>query len=329
MGTRVAGATEREKAKAKAKARANARARTKEKVSERVKRETSQKPTIPLQLRSANLVRCGVRVGPKIGQTISTSGYTKRIAARVKQFPILHDVLAAHRNSLLSLKDRRAITVQQICAHRLPADQLRRTVLHRSWDRRCRISNLEYRGERLRLGMLRGNSFHIALRGVARDALCSPGDGSSTAKLAFTAVSERGFLNYYGLQRFGTQDVRTHTVGAAIVARRWEEAVRMILGETKADSHKRSATALAEDNSEPDMERKPKVQRTEPKETPEESQPSNTAVAPQLTQDRSSASLASRDGHRKSEIRAAQRLFLESGDAQGALQAMWYATCPP
>mmetsp|Transcript_133069 Transcript_133069/g.265513 ORF Transcript_133069/g.265513 Transcript_133069/m.265513 type:complete len:835 (-) Transcript_133069:445-2949(-) len=219
-------------------------------------------------------------------------------------------------------KDRRAITVQQICAHRLPADQLRRTVLHRSWDRRCRISNLEYRGERLRLGMLRGNSFHIALRGVARDALCSPGDGSSTAKLAFTAVSERGFLNYYGLQRFGTQDVRTHTVGAAIVARRWEEAVRMILGETKADSHKRSATALAEDNSEPDMERKPKVQRTEPKETPEESQPSNTAVAPQLTQDRSSASLASRDGHRKSEIRAAQRLFLESGDAQGALQAM-------
>ena len=56
--------------------------------------------------------------------------------------------------------------MQQICAHRLPSDQLRRTLLHRMWDKRLRISNLEYREHRLRLGELTGNRFHIVLREV-------------------------------------------------------------------------------------------------------------------------------------------------------------------
>lgn len=171
--------------------------------------------------------------------------------------------------------------------------------------------------------MLRGNCFHIALRGVARHAL-----SSSTAKDAFAAVSERGFLNYYGLQRFGTQDVRTHTVGAAIVARRWDKAVRLILGESKDGSRKRSADAVTDDSTEQDAERQPKVQRTEATEMQEQSQPVNSAVLSQPTQDSASAThtaetnRTSRDEHRKAEIQAAQRLFLESGDAQGALQAM-------
>ena len=52
---------------------------------------------------------------------------------------------SAKQFSFAGTKDKRAITVQLICAHKLPLDQLRRTVCHRLWDRRLRISDLEYR----------------------------------------------------------------------------------------------------------------------------------------------------------------------------------------
>ena len=74
-------------------------------------------------------------------------------------------------------KDRRAATVQQVCAHKLPADQLRRTVLHRFWDKRLRISDLEYRSERLRLVALSGNRFDIALRNVPAEAVAEDASG--------------------------------------------------------------------------------------------------------------------------------------------------------
>ncbi|PHJ16678.1 trna pseudouridine synthase [Cystoisospora suis] len=44
-------------------------------------------------------------------------------------------------------------------------------------------------------------------------------------------MSSRGFLNYFGLQRFGTHTVRTFEVGAALLRADWREAVRLILGE--------------------------------------------------------------------------------------------------
>lgn len=44
-------------------------------------------------------------------------------------------------------------------------------------------------------------------------------------------VSSRGFLNYFGLQRFGTHSVRTFEVGAALLRADWKAAVALILGE--------------------------------------------------------------------------------------------------
>lgn len=90
-----------------------------------------------------------------------------------------------------------------------------------------RISDLEYRADRLRLGQLSGNRFKILLREVPVDALAGSGPADqvseSTVSRAFEAVRTGGFLNYFGLQRFGTRQVKTHQVGAAIIARKWEE----------------------------------------------------------------------------------------------------------
>lgn len=158
-------------------------------------------------------------------ENCDTGEAVKRIAECVGRSP--------KQFTFAGTKDKRGVTVQSICAHRLPADQLRRTLTHRMWDKRLRISDMEYRPDRLRLGMLKGNLFHIALRGVPPDAIV-PKDGSSDTVVdrAFGAVRDAGFLNYFGLQRFGTRQVGTHRVGAAVIAGRWEEAVRLVLGDT-------------------------------------------------------------------------------------------------
>ena len=46
---------------------------------------------------------------------------------------------------------------------------------------------------------------------------------------AVTSLTDVGFINYFGMQRFGTSAVPTHEVGKAILASKWEEAVDLIL----------------------------------------------------------------------------------------------------
>lgn len=40
---------------------------------------------------------------------------------------------------------------------------------------------------------------------------------------AMTSLKENGFLNYYGLQRFGTQSVPTHHIGRALLQGNWQQ----------------------------------------------------------------------------------------------------------
>jgi tRNA pseudouridine13 synthase len=39
-----------------------------------------------------------------------------------------------------------------------------------------------------------------------------------------------GFINYFGMQRFGTSSVSTYEIGKAILRCEWEKAVDLILG---------------------------------------------------------------------------------------------------
>ena len=38
-----------------------------------------------------------------------------------------------------------------------------------------------------------------------------------------------GFINYYGMQRFGTRSISTHAVGVAMLAGEWKLAVDLLL----------------------------------------------------------------------------------------------------
>ncbi|CAK8999046.1 Multisubstrate pseudouridine synthase 7 (RNA pseudouridylate synthase 7) (RNA-uridine isomerase 7) [Durusdinium trenchii] len=219
----------------------------------------------------------------------AVSGIARCVGRSAKQF------------TFAGTKDRRAVTVQQICAHRLPADQLRRTVLHRGWDKRVRISDLEYRADRLRLGQLSGNRFKILLREVPVDALAGSGPADqvseSTVSRAFEAVRTGGFLNYFGLQRFGTRQVKTHQVGAAIIARKWEEAVHLILGGAKRPAEVEAAS-----------DRPCKLPRKGDED--EGDQPQVKAVK------------GRGKGDAQKLVSEAQRVYLDTGDAQRALELM-------
>ncbi|KAF4666124.1 hypothetical protein FOL46_003267 [Perkinsus olseni] len=123
-------------------------------------------------------------------------------------------------------KDRRGVTVQHVCMWRTYAEQVKRAMLSGQWDKFVRLSDFHYRPQKLSLGMLYGNRFYVALRGIKE---CPSEEGLTKA---FNALSTKGFINYFGMQRFGTQLTRTYEIGQAMVARDWVKAVRLIMGET-------------------------------------------------------------------------------------------------
>lgn len=113
-------------------------------------------------------------------------------------------------------KDRRAVTVQRISATRISAAQmadLAATLFN------CRIGNFEYKPRALSLGDLMGNEFTITLR----DCHFPEEEGKSIEERAENArgrlqkavdhFERHGFINYFGLQRFGTFAVSTDTIG--------------------------------------------------------------------------------------------------------------------
>lgn len=47
---------------------------------------------------------------------------------------------------------------------------------------------------------------------------------------------ENGFINYYGLQRFGVTNIKTHTVGKEVLKKNWKSVVELILSADDQDA---------------------------------------------------------------------------------------------
>ncbi|KAJ9614762.1 multisubstrate pseudouridine synthase 7 [Knufia peltigerae] len=129
-------------------------------------------------------------------------------------------------------KDRRAVTVQRVSAYRVDADRL--SSLNRSL-RYSAVGDFQYQKEGLELGDLSGNEFIITLRDcsvIGSDAGSAEEQASAAqAQLshALRQLREKGFLNYYGLQRFGTFAQRTDVVGVKILQGDFKGACEAIL----------------------------------------------------------------------------------------------------
>ncbi len=128
-------------------------------------------------------------------------------------------------------KDRRAVTVQRVSVYRVYADTL--AGLNRTL-RGSKVGNFQYEKHRLELGDLMGNEFLITLRdctfgsekveGYEKVALADKVIGAAVENMQV-----HGFINYYGLQRFGAYSVGTDDVGKKILQGDFEGAVNAIL----------------------------------------------------------------------------------------------------
>ncbi|XP_023174210.2 pseudouridylate synthase 7 homolog [Drosophila hydei] len=116
-------------------------------------------------------------------------------------------------------KDKRAKTTQRFCVKRRTPEAIANAARGMG---NVYIGNFIFRPETLKLGDLQGNRFRIALRHITQ-----PRDH---IELALQSLKERGFINYYGLQRFGNSaSVPTHEVGVALLKRDYKLACELIL----------------------------------------------------------------------------------------------------
>uniref|UniRef100_A0ACD5T8N9 Uncharacterized protein n=1 Tax=Avena sativa TaxID=4498 RepID=A0ACD5T8N9_AVESA len=116
-------------------------------------------------------------------------------------------------------KDKRAVTTQQVTVFKVPASKLA------ALNKRLfgmKVGNFCYVKEGLGLGQLMGNRFTITLRGVVAES-------EDVIKAAADGLGKNGFINYYGLQRFGSGSVPTHLIGAALLRGEWKTAVNLVL----------------------------------------------------------------------------------------------------
>lgn len=110
------------------------------------------------------------------------------------------------------------VSIQAVTAERLKAAFSRLPQF-----RNLFIGNFSYKRTGLELGDLGGNHFTIALRNIEPGAL-------EIATKALDGLEERGFVNYFGLQRFGTvESVKTSDIGLAMIKSQWTKAAEMIL----------------------------------------------------------------------------------------------------
>ena len=138
-------------------------------------------------------------------------------------------------------KDRRAVTTQKVSVYRT---MINRMIGAGRTLRNAKIGDFEYQIQPLALGELSGNEFTITLR----DCIFPSAFPRSSKLQAFSVIQqgisrlrEQGFLNYYGLQRFGTFSASTDEVGVQIIRRDYEGAVSEIL------SFKQELLMLSED----------------------------------------------------------------------------------
>ncbi|PWY95303.1 tRNA pseudouridine synthase D [Aspergillus sclerotioniger CBS 115572] len=129
-------------------------------------------------------------------------------------------------------KDRRGVTVQRACAHRLQADRLAKM---NPTLRNAAVGDFEYCKHGLDLGDLNGNEFVITLRecdipGVDfTDREAAVAKSKELVETALRNLRERGYFNYFGLQRFGTFATRTDTVGVKMLQGDFKGACDAIL----------------------------------------------------------------------------------------------------
>lgn len=128
--------------------------------------------------------------------------------------------IKASNFSFAGTKDRRAATVQRISVYRQKASNL---IWLNSRIPNVKVGDFKYCKEPLQLGQHGGNEFIITLKN------CQPLGGQDCSlaqrmqmiqqavECGLSYLKHHGYINYYGLQRFGTYSIGTHLLGMKIL----------------------------------------------------------------------------------------------------------------
>jgi len=115
-------------------------------------------------------------------------------------------------------KDRRGRTTQRVSVSMVSAKQILGAA---RVTQKIEVGKFNYENNEIKLGDLSGNRFELAIRNV------------EVAKKDLGPIMEyfsgKGFLNYFGTQRFGTTGVPTHVVGKKIISSDFAEVINLIL----------------------------------------------------------------------------------------------------
>ncbi|KAI5948716.1 PUS7 [Candida theae] len=132
-------------------------------------------------------------------------------------------------------KDRRGVTCQKFCISR--GKVLRVSALNKMKNSNFKLGRFTYEDYPLKLGDLAGNEFTITLRDV-KPAVDEGADADLRTIVAqcFDSLDKHGFINYFGMQRFGSFSVPTHELGIALLQEDWEKCVELLLSEQEVCS---------------------------------------------------------------------------------------------
>ncbi|KAI8071095.1 pseudouridine synthase [Gongronella butleri] len=118
-------------------------------------------------------------------------------------------------------KDARAITVQSMTISRGRPERF--LAAREELERRgIYVGDLKFVKQGLTLGDHGGNRFTIVLRDVT-------GADEATITKSLEELKAHGFLNYFGMQRFGTGTIMTHEIGRCMMKKDFAKATDLIL----------------------------------------------------------------------------------------------------
>ena len=158
-------------------------------------------------------------------------------------------------------KDKRGVTFQRVSVKNVTAARLRQVNGKSArGNTAVKVGAFSAGTNEIKLGQLTGNKFVITLRHLAPmigavvrdqdDAVPNNNDTrkqpegkiavlsplARTVRVAMRSLTEKGFINHYGMQRFGRGNVRTHTVGLELLKSRWTRATSLLLKSWRCDA---------------------------------------------------------------------------------------------
>jgi len=150
-------------------------------------------------------------------------------------------------------KDKRGITTQKISIFSTLPEEITNLTKQKFWDRRIELGNFEFKEGELKLGLLKGNQFSVVFRFLELD-------GTNNENLTINciekeiekcinSIKEKGFINYFGMQRFGVSTIPTHKIGINVIKKQWKEAIVNILNTQLTADALRQAGLLKNQNT--------------------------------------------------------------------------------